>query len=123
PWNMPELGHNQIRVLILQHPRQKPEMIILNEHECGVIAGFLDHGIGEYLIGLTVTFPVAALKYGTMESNVAQWPKGLIGEAVIIFLLEAFIDPDAPESVGGRFGRHADPVPGIDHRPIRVSSP
>ena len=98
PGYMPELGDDQIRVALLQHPRQQREVKILDEHEGRPMARFFEHGARKYLVHLPVRLPVLGTKGRPCKCDVTKRPQALIGEAVIITLFLLRAQPDAAET-------------------------
>ena len=85
PRDMPELRHDELGILLLEHAGQKSEMVVLNEDEGRVAAGLFQNGIGEELIGEPVALPILEAEYRLVESHVAERPEAFIGQPVVVF--------------------------------------
>ena len=120
PGDVPELGHGQGRVPPLEHPRQEPEMVVLDEDEGRPVAGLLEDRLGEQLVHLAVGPPVAGVEDRPREDDVAEGPQAAVGQAVIIALLLLLGQPDPAQGVPGVLGRDPDPVVGVNRQAIGV---
>src|SRR3954447_11085424 len=88
PWNVPELADEKVRVMRLQHPRHKSQVIVLNEDHSRAAPRFVQHSIREEPIVPSIAVPVDRAEGGPLKGNVAQRPEAFIRKTVVIFFLE-----------------------------------
>ena len=53
----------------------------------GFVAGFLEDGVGEEFVDLTIDGPVLRIEFRPREDLVTEWPESGIGHAVVIAVL------------------------------------
>ena len=91
---MPEDSHASVGPLLLDHARQQHKVIILDQnYRARRVFDFLQHRVGELAIDLLIVLPVVGAKNGTRMCDMAERPKALIGEAVVIALLFFLAQP------------------------------
>jgi hypothetical protein len=71
---VPELRDQEIGRVVLQHARQQPKVVVLNEYESRLAARFLKDGIGENPVHAAIAVPVALVEAGTVESDMTERP-------------------------------------------------
>src|SRR5271167_3305371 len=83
PWDVPEYCHAGVGPLLLDHPRQKSEVVILHQ-DYGLLGPghFLQRGIGKLAIHLLVVLPIRSSKDWAGVRDVTERPQSLVGEAV-----------------------------------------
>ena len=85
-------------------------MVILHQHDGVVDLGLGGDGVREFLVHADVLRPVLLAEHRTHEGYVAERPKPLVGDAVII-AFEFFVgQPQPPHGIFGRPRRHADVI-------------
>ena len=62
PGDVPELGHDQVRIALLEVSGQQGEVVILDEDERRPIAGLLQDGVAEQGVDLAVHLPVLGME-------------------------------------------------------------
>ena len=97
-------------------------MEVLDEDEGRLRSHFLEHGVREELVDLSIRLPVARLEAGAREGDVAERPKTAIGEAVVVALFLLGAEPDPAEGVARVFRRNSDAVVLVDHFTIGVAA-
>src|SRR5436190_22692398 len=74
PRNVPELGHHEVRIAVLDHAREQSEVEVLNENNGRAVSGFFDDSIGEDAVNLAVLLPVFRYESRASVSHVAKRP-------------------------------------------------
>ena len=93
-------------------------MIVLHEHDGIGGRRLLGHGSREFPIHLHVVFPIRCSERWSHVRDVAKRPQAFVGEAVVVAGLLRLAEPDPPQLIVGRVGRHGDAIVPVDHVPI-----
>src|ERR1700753_3613370 len=121
PRNMPEDRNSGVRHPIFHHPRQKCEVVILNQDYRMFLARHFFHDcIGKSSIHMVVVFPVRGAKRRASMRHMAERPQTLIGKAVVISFLFFRAEPNATESISRIVGWNLQAVMTIHDLSVRI---
>ena len=122
PRDVPEADDGGARQPRADQSRQQRKVIVLHQHDRVVRAGLGQHRVGKALIDALVVLPVALAEHRPHMRQVTQRPQALVGKAITEALLLALTQPDPPQRVLGRAGRHRADVVVIDERGIGTAA-
>ncbi len=122
PGDVPEGDDGRRRQTRLDHRRQQREVVVLDEDDRILAAGFGDDRVGETLIDLAIGLPIRLAKHRSNVGDMAERPHALVGEAVVVALLLLRGEPDPAQHVVVFARRHQDPVVRVDDAAIRVAA-
>ena len=97
-------------------------MIVVNQHDWALAARLPGDGVAKALVDGPVSPPVFLTEGWLHEGDVAQGPKSLIGETVIIAVLFFIRKPHPPQCVAWFGWGNAKPVVRIDGFPVRAAA-
>ncbi len=121
PGDVPEEGQPGIGPFFLDHPREKGEMVILDQNP-GVpgVFQFLQRGPGELSVDRFVEIPIFGLKNRAGMGDVAQGPEPFVGKPVVIPLFLFLGKPHPFEQVLGVFRGNPDFILVVHHLPVGI---
>src|SRR5258708_20429752 len=120
---MPEDCDARVGPLLLDHPGQQCEVVVLHQDDRpNSVFDLLEQGIGELSVDCLVIIPVAGPKNRAGVGDMAEWPQSLIGKSVAIPLFLFLGEPHAAQSVLRAFWRHAEVTAPIRRFHIRTAA-
>src|SRR5216684_6038777 len=119
---MPEYGDSRVRTPLFDQTRQQGKVIVLGQNNGAFRAGHLfENGVRELLVGRLVILPILYPKYGARVRDVAERPKALISEPVIVAFFFLSRQPDTPQSVLRLFRRYPETIVFIHGSAVRIA--
>jgi len=106
--------------LLLDHPRQQREVIILHQdHRPLRVFDLLQQGLGELAVDCLIPLPVHVAKDGSGMRDVAERPQAFVGEAVVIAFFLFLRQPHPAQRVLRIVWRHLQVIVAVHKITIR----